>query len=126
MSTVTTYIESLGGNDSLSLADLTHKTMLLFALTRPSRSADLSQLHLEFRRYLSEGEAFHPTKLEKQSYQSKPMAEFFFPAFLPNSLLCPVATLRAYEGRTQEIRQETGPGPLFPTTITPHQAPPWV
>ena len=120
VATVTTYIESLGGNDSLSLVDLTHKTVLLFALTRPSRSADLSQLHLKFRRYLPEGVAFQPTKLVKQSRQSKPMAEFFFPAFPPNSLLCPVATLRAYEGRTQEVRQETGPGPLFLTTIRPH------
>ena len=34
---VTTYIESLGENDSLSLAILTHKLVMLLALTRPSR-----------------------------------------------------------------------------------------
>ena len=60
---VTTYIESLGGNDSLSLAVLTHKSVMLLALTRPSISADLSQLDLKFRRYLPEGVAFQPTKL---------------------------------------------------------------
>ena len=48
---VTTYIESLGENDSLSLAILTHKLVMLLALTRPSRSADLSQLDLKFRRF---------------------------------------------------------------------------
>ena len=42
-----------GENDSLPLADLTHKTVMLLALTTPSRSADLSQLDLRFRRYIS-------------------------------------------------------------------------
>ena len=120
VSKVTSYIESLGENDSLSLAELTHKTVMLFALTRPSRSADLSQLHLQFRRYLPEGVAFQPTKLAKQSRQSKPLAEFFFPAFHANELLCPVVTLKAYEDRTEEVREETGPRPLFLTTIKPH------
>ena len=114
---MTRYIESLGGNDSLSLAELTRKTVMLLALTRPSRSADLSQLHLKFRRYLPEGVTFQPTKLAKQSRQMKQMAEFFFPAFPANGLLCPVVTLRAYEVRTQEAREKT---PLFLTTIRPH------
>ena len=114
---VTTYIESLGENDSLSLAVLTHKLVMLLALTR---SADLSQLDLKFRRYLPEGVAFQPTKLAKQSRQSKPIAECFFPAFTPNGLLCPVVTLKAYEERTQSVRQETGSKPLLLTTIKPH------
>ena len=50
------------------------------------------------------------------------MAEFFFPAFTLNNLLCPVATLRAYEDRNQEFRQEMGPRPLFLTTITHNPA----
>ena len=120
VSKVTAYIETQGDNDSLSLADLTHKTVMLLALTRPSRSADLSQLDLRFRRYLPEGVTFQPTKLAKQSRQSKPLAEFFFPAFTVNHLLCPVATLRAYEDRTREHRKEEGSSPLFLTTIRPH------
>ena len=92
---VTSYIESLGDNDNLSLADLTHNTVMLLALTRPSRSADMSHLDLTFRRYLPEGVAFQPTKLAKQARQSKPKAEFFFPAFAPNHILCPVTVLRA-------------------------------
>ena len=117
---VTTYIESLGGNDALSLADLTHKTAMLLALTRPSRSADLSHLDLRFRRYLPEGVSFQPTKLAKQSRQAKPMTEFFFPAFEANQLLCPMATLKAYENRTGVNRAQQGPSPLFLTTIKPH------
>jgi hypothetical protein len=52
VSTVTSYIESLDENDSLCLASLTHKSV---ALTRPSTSADVSQLDLRFRRYLPVG-----------------------------------------------------------------------
>ena len=117
---VTSYIESLGDNENLSLADLTHKTVMLLALTRPSRSADLSHLDLTFRRYLPEGVAFQQTKLAKQARQSKPTVEFFFPAFAPNHILCPVTALRAYEDRTWGSRPEQGPKPLFLTTIRPH------
>ena len=120
VSKMTSYIESRGENDALSLTDLTHKTVMLLALTRPSRSADLSHLDLRFRKYLPEGVSFQPTKLTKQSRQSKPVAEFFFPAFTANPLLCPVTTLRAYEGRTEEFRREEGSSPLFLTTIRPH------
>ena len=90
------------------------------ALTRPSRSADLANLDLRFRRYLPEGVTFQPTKLAKQSRQSKPMSEFFFPAFMANPLLCPVTALRAYEHRTQKFRREEGLNPVFLTTIKPH------
>ena len=78
---MTSYIESMGNNHSYSLADLTHKLVMLLALTRPSRSADFSQLDIRFRKYLPEGVVFQPTKLAKQSRQSKTIAEFFFPAF---------------------------------------------
>ena len=46
---VTSYIESLEGNESLSLADLTN---MLMVPIRPSRSADISQLDLKFRKFL--------------------------------------------------------------------------
>ena len=92
-SKVTLYIESRGENDTISLTDLTHKAMMLLALIRPSRSADLSHLDLRFRKYLPEGVSFQPTKLAKQSRQSKPVTEFFSPTFTANPLLCPVMTL---------------------------------
>ena len=117
---VTSYIESLGETEPLSLADLTHKTVMLMALTRPSRSADISQLDLRFRKFLPEGVSFQPTQLAKRSRQSRPKVEFFFPAFTPTPLLCPVATLKVYEERTQSFRRDDGPSPLFLTTIRPH------
>ena len=99
------------------MADLTHKTVMLLALTRSSRSADLSKLNLRFRRYLPERVTFQPTQLAKQSRQSKLLAEFFFPDL--NHLLCPVTTLRAYKDRTREYRRVEGSNPLFLTTIRP-------
>ena len=71
-----TYLVSLGQNDSLTLSVLTHKTVMLLALTRPCRSANLCQLDFQFRRYLSEGVSYQPTKLNKQSRQAKPLVDF--------------------------------------------------
>ena len=44
--TVISHISSWGLNGFLSLRQLSWKTAMLLALTRPSRSADLSQLNL--------------------------------------------------------------------------------
>ncbi len=119
---VTTYLESLGENEGLSLANLTFKTLMLMALTRPSRSADLSGLDLQYRRFLPEVVTFQPSKLAKQSRVSKPLSDFFFPAFPHNRLLCPVVTLRAYEERTAPLREGGTPAKttLFLTTVKPH------
>ena len=54
-------------DDMLILAE----TTILLALTRPSRSADLSG-----RQYRPEGVAFLPCVLAKQSRQGKPIVEF--------------------------------------------------
>ena len=101
VATVTTYLESLGDNEKMSLNDLSYKTVMLMALTRPSRSADIANLSLRHRKYSPEGVSFQPTHMAKQSRPSKAITEFFFPSFSGNPLLCPVTTLRAYEDRTK-------------------------
>ena len=77
----------MGENDTLSLQNLSYKVVMLLALTRPSRSADLAGLDLRFRRYLTEGVSFAPTKLAKQTKQDKGMTNFFFPTFSHNGKL---------------------------------------
>ena len=84
---VLSYIGSLGSNGSLSLKQLSLETAMLLALTRPSRSADLSQLDIKGRQYKPDGVVFLPTGLAKQSQQGKPVATFFYPSFPSNSLL---------------------------------------
>ena len=98
------YIKGLGPNENLSLKQLTLKTVMLLALTRPSRSADLSRLDIKARSYKSNGVVFKPTHLAKQSRSSRPMADFFFPGFPEDHLLCPVLTLKAYEDKTKAFR----------------------
>jgi len=83
------------------------KTAMLLALTRPSRSADLSRLDLRTRSYKSNGVLFKPIHLAKQSKSSRPVADFFFPSFPEDSIVCPMMTLRAYEDRTVSFRSST-------------------
>ena len=75
--TVITYLKALGENGNLSLRQLTLKTTMLLALTRPSRSADLSSLDIQWRSYQSEGVTFRPIHLAKQSRSSKQRTDFF-------------------------------------------------
>ena len=71
---------------------------MFLALTRPSRSADLSSLDIQWRSYQSEGVTFRSIHLAKQSKSFKQRTDFFFPAFKEE-------LLKAYEDRTKEFRQ---------------------
>ena len=72
--TVLNYLEGLGENQFLSLKVLTWKLTMLLALTRPSRSADLSQLDLGRKTYKPDGVCFYPNALAKQSRQGSQIA----------------------------------------------------
>ena len=54
------HIKGLGANEDLSLKQLTMKTAMLLALTRPSHSADLSKLNLQTRSFKTNGVIFRP------------------------------------------------------------------
>jgi len=96
------------------------KLTMLLALTRPSRSADLSRLDLIRRVHKPDGVCFYPNVLAKQSRQGSQTANFFFPSFPGNPTLCPVMTLKAYEDKTKLIRgDETN---LLLSFIKPHKA----
>ena len=114
------YLKGLGPSSDLSLKQLTYKLVMLLALTRPSRSADLSSLSLARRQFSPEGVTFLPATLAKQSRQGKPLVEFFFPSFSHDEGLCPVQTLRQYESVTFPLRlgvqQE-----LFLAIVKPHK-----
>ena len=72
------YLKGLGPSSDLSLKQLTYKLVMLLALTRPSRSADLSSLSLARRRFSPEGVTFLPATLAKQSRQGNPWLSFSF------------------------------------------------
>ena len=121
VSVVTNHIESLGENEELTLPDLTLKVVVLLALTRPSRSMDLTNLDIRFRQFCPEGVTFHSAKLAKQSRQTKPVKEFFFPKFEENKKLCPVLALQEYEKRTLDKRSSNDSTQLFIAMIKPHK-----
>ena len=98
------FIKGLGQNSSLTLCQLSIKTAMLLALTRPSRSVDLANLDISTRTYVASGVIFKALHLSKQSRASRPIEDFFFPAFTQDSSLCPVQTLRAYESQTAKFR----------------------
>ena len=99
---------------------LTLKKFFLLAITRPSRSADLSQLDSSGMRSSVNGVSFIPSTLAKQSRQGKPIKSFFFPSFPQNPILCLVRTLSAYLDKTNQVRgSETK---LFLPFIKPHKA----
>ena len=95
---VLNFWTALGSNTDLSLKIISWKTVMLFALTRPSRSADLSKLDIQRRVYISGGVEFQPSGLAKQSRQGKPISSFFYPE---GPILCPVQSLREYEQSEQ-------------------------
>ena len=109
---VLNYTESLGGNCSL--------TLMLMALTRPTRSADLSKLDLKTIYFRMEGIEFSPTSLAKQSKQGKPVCGFLFLSFPARQELCLVWANREYEWRTLSIRDDETR--LFLTIIKLHHA----
>ena len=117
---VLNYIETLGQSEDLSLKFLSLKTVFLLAITRPSRSVDLSTLNLSRMQSRSNGVSFLPSSLAKQSRQGKSIEAFFFPSFPTNKTLCPVNTLQVYLGRTAPLRQEEAK--LFISFIKPHKA----
>ena len=102
-----------GDSVSLSLQDLTIKTAMLLALTRPCRGADLAELDLNNRSYIPEGVVFQPSHLSKQSRPSHHNINFFFPKFEEDKCLCPVEALRVYEERTLPFRNNAEGSRVF-------------
>ena len=93
---VLSYLTSLGEDPSLSLKHLSWKVTMLLALSRPSRSADLSKLDLSRRVYKPDDVCFYPSALAKQSRSTSQISNFFFPSFPGEDRLCPVSTLKEY------------------------------
>ena len=84
---VLSYLDGHTLDENLSLKLLSQRTLMLLALSRPSRSADLSKLDLRGYRNSPEGAVFLPTALAKQSKAGRPLREFFFPKFSKNQKL---------------------------------------
>ena len=114
------FSKQLGENNTLSLKWMSIKTAILMALTRPSRSADLSKSDIQSQTYTSKGAIFQPVHLAKQSCSAKPVKEFFFPYYVMDKLLCLVRALQTYEECTASFRSEKS-NYLFLSWIGKHE-----
>ena len=115
---VLTYINGHKLDQGITLKVLSLRTVMLLALTRPSRSADLAKLSLTGYRNTPEGAVFLPTALAKQSRPGRDIKDFFFPKFTENERLCPVHSLNLYIERTKALRGDNKQ--LFISLNKPH------
>ena len=116
-----TVLNYMGGDrldQNMSLKQLSLRTVMLLALTRPSRSADLAKLNLSGYRFSPEGVVFTPTSLAKQSRPGREIKDFLFPRFTENEGLCPVKSLMLYIEKTKDLRGDNKQ--LFISFIKPH------
>ena len=117
---VTTYLKDLGENRDLTLKQLTTKLVMLMALVQASRSSELAALDIRFRVFRPEGVSFTLPTLTKKRTPGAPPRELFFGGFPPDSRLCIISCLRAYESITEPLRKENV-SRLFLSYVKPHK-----
>ena len=121
VSTVLHFVSKQLSTEGLTLKQLSKKLAVLLALTNASRSSDLHALDLDYRQFTPEGVLFRIPGLTK-TRRSGPPKEAFFTSFEEDPGLCPVATLRVYEGATKKWRSpDMKPNLLFLALNKPHK-----
>ena len=119
------YLKTLPSNPTLPLKLLTMKTVMLFALTKSSRSSDLCLLSVEHYQLTPEGICFFPTGLTKQSRAGRITNEIFFHRFPEDESICPVSTAMHYIRRTESLRlteSKHKQSKMFISWIKPHHS----
>ena len=108
---------------SIPLLALAMKTVILCALSRPCRSAELANLSFKSLSFSPEGVSVAPLVPPKQCQPGTAIKEYFFPSFSDNNNICPVTTLQYYCKKTQKLRTlENGQmkPAVFLTSIKPY------
>ena len=123
VSKVTSYLESLGPIEQLSLQQLSRKLAFLLAITSAERGSELVAHDLHFKRFHPEGVSFNLRELTKTVRVGKPLKTSFHASFLANKLLCPCSCFREYEMQTRAFRPESVsvPNKLFLALNNPHK-----
>ena len=122
VSKVLNYIqEQLGDSQSLSLKDLSKKTVMLLALAMAARSSDLHLLDIRYMTITPDQVQFHIAGLTK-TRRSGPPREVIVQAFTEEQSVCPVYTLKIYLEKTDLFRSSARnrPNPLFLSFRRPH------
>ena len=122
------YLISLPPNESLTLKQLTLKTVGLLALSHINRGSELKYLDIRFMRDTNKSFIFSFNKHVKTSRRSKKIPVLEFAAFDeeqnldPNDRkLCPYTALHFYIKATHELRGEPRKTQLLIGQIKPHK-----
>lgn len=116
---VLNYIKLLGQNDSLSLFCLSHKLLMLLALTTGQRAQTLHKVDIRNINIAEDIIIIPITELVKQSNPNRPHKfALHLKSYKECPEICVVKTLKVYLKKTQPLR---GNGTtLFISTIKPH------
>ena len=114
-------LKTLGSNDRLTLEQLIRKLVTLLVLVMAHRASDLVRLSLTRRTYIPEGVILICKGSAKTTRpgNEKDMQSVVITSF-EETVLCPVACLRAYEAATEEFRFSEDRMQLFLATIVSH------
>jgi hypothetical protein len=122
---VLSFILTLGDNQSMSLMDLSQKTVFLLAITSVHRGKEIHSLKLHLMSANTEFTSFRFDVKFKTTKQGELPPDTIFHRFKENCKLCPVEALNALISRTLQFRaSETKgmwkPDRVFLRTIEPH------
>ena len=120
---VLSHIRRMEDNDELSFQLLSHKLVMLMAVTNADRCSDMAALDLTYQSYQGNRVKFGILGLTKTSH-SGPPTEAFYPAFAAVPKLCPVWILQCYERRSEKLGTNSSSTPqkaLFISVRRPHK-----
>ena len=103
--------------EELSLKELSHKLILVLALTSTARAHELAALDLNYLVEKTDSWEFALDIHVKQSRSNHPGRKIYPPAYKECQLLCVVHTLKEYRKRNKEIRHSSR---LLLAMVSPH------
>ncbi|XP_047992316.1 uncharacterized protein LOC125231019 isoform X1 [Leguminivora glycinivorella] len=118
-SIVLNYLKGLYPNEVISLEQLTHKVVMLLALTTGHRVQTLSLIKINNIQFTHEGVQIFIPDLIKTSGKNSKQPLLNLKIFSNKIEVCPVTTLNSYIKRTQSIRDTNS---LLITHKKPHHA----
>jgi len=117
---ILSFISGLEDNQSLSLALLTQKTVILLALATLFRVSELASIDASSLSFTSFGVTLSLRKPRKAQH-SGPLQSVSIPSF-SDPMRCPVAALQSYVERTKSHRVGAGANALFFSLKSPFTA----
>ena len=97
------HICSLGKNNTISLKQLSHKLVVLLALSNASRASEIHALDIRYLSRNENGVTFTIAELTKTAQPGKKKVVHYLP-LKQEDRLCPIAALEEYLKRTFPIR----------------------